>query len=420
MALRARIDWSFWACMTLWFLLLVNFNGLALNSGDAGVQFGFVRRMFGDAPTAVGYYFGLALVEAPLYAIGKVLDHLGLHTVAGHTVEESTVAFGLGLLTLIVWPLLRSLFRGLQLPHVSFALLAAGLGTPFFYYAAFSPGKNHALDAVLFTGVVYLTYRYFSRALPERWTPYAIGAVLGLSYTVRYFSGAEAVTLVAVLLLWRRFRHAAEIAVTSAVGCGLLFIIPHAFGVEVFTGGNYSPDVLTFAPLNPFRMLFTNHRGYLVWSPVAALAVIGLAHLFRRRPEHRRFLVATVVMAVGLMSAYVLVPFWDGTFAFGQRFFTPLFPVVAIGLGGLLDAVPRAGIAAASAAAAWTIYLCLNLVIIGGPQYLSTTSGGATDLALVAPRTNTSLGAYAFGVWHRSHLLGSFIAWPFGHTASRQ
>ena len=398
----------------VWMLCVVNFDALGFPGGDEQVQFTFVRRMFGDAHHAVGYYFGLALVEAPFYALGKLFDHAGLHTVSGHPVERTVVALGLGLLTLVAWPSLAAVARGLSLRHVGVAVLAAALGTPFFYYATFVPAKNHALDGVLFAGVLYLTYRYFRRDPPERWVTYGLGAIFGFAYTVRYFNGAEAIALVAALVLWRRIRHAAEIAVTSAAVCLLLFLIPRAFGVDVFAGGSYSAEnVLTFAPLNPLRMLFTDHRGYVVWSPVAGLAVVGLVHLFRSRPAQRRFLVATVAMSLAVIASYSLVAFWDGTLAFGQRFYTPLFPVVAIGLAGLLDLAPTIAAVTMSAAVAWSLFLCFNFVTIGGPQYLTTTTGGASDLALVPVRDHTSVGAYGFGIWHRSNLLRPFFAWPF-------
>ncbi len=417
---RARVDWGIVASGAIWLLCVVNFSSLRIVTSDERVQFDFVERMFGDVPNALGYYFGLALVEAPFYALGKLLGSLGLHTVSGHPVEQTAVALGLGLLTLASWPLLRATFGALSLPRPGFSILAAGLGTPFFYYAAFVPGKNHALSGVLFTAVVFLVVRSFRAAESERWVPPAIGAVFGLAYTVQYFNGAEAVVLIALLLWWRRIRDAVEIAVVSAAVCLLLFVIPTAFGVHVFAGPYKADDVITFAPLNPLRMLFTDHRGYFVWAPVAALAVIGIVLLFRQRPHHRRVLVAVAGMALGLIVSYSLIPFWDGTWAFGQRFYTPLFPVVAIGLGGLLEVRPRLGTAAAVVATAWTLFLCFNLVTIGGPQYRSDTPGGASDLALLVHRTHTGLGAYGFGIWHRSNLLEPFVAWPFGtHTSAR-
>jgi hypothetical protein len=410
-------DWGVLLSAGVWIVLVVNFSALALVTGDEEVQLTFVKRLFGDAPRALGYFFGLGLVEAPFYALGKLLDAAGLDTVAGHPVEETVIALGLGLLTVAAWPLLATVLRGLSLGHAGFAILAAALGTPFFYYATFVPGKNHALDGLLFCAAIYLVFRYFRADTPERWVPYALGALYGLACAVRYFNGAELALLLLLLVVWRRYRHAAEIALTASVAFLLLMLIPRALGVPVFShtvGGNYTTTILVFAPLNPLRMLFTDHRGYFVWAPVAALAVPGLVLLFRRRPEHRRFLTTIVAMGLGLVAAYAFVPFWDGTWAFGQRFYTPLFPLVAIGLAGLLDAAPRLAGAAAAVAVSWTLFLCFNLVTIGGPQYLKTTPGGVEDLALVPVHTDTSPGAYGFGVWHKSNLLRPLFAWPFG------
>ena len=402
-----RREWMLLLSGIVWLLLVLNFTAMRVQSSDEQVQYRFVERLFGDARSAVGYYFGLGLIEAPFYALGALLDHVGVHAVDGNPVRQATVALALGLLTLSAWPLMASVIKGLQLHHAGAALLAAGLGTPFFYYATFVPGKDHAMDAVLFVAVIYLTYRYFrSGGAKERWIPFALGAVFGLSYTVRYFNGAEAVALLLVLVWKRRWRHASEIGLTSAAVCLLLFAIPAAFHVSVFSGGNYSAEnVLTFAPLNPLRMLFTNHRGYFVWSPVAALAVIGIVLLFRQRPEQRPFLITISAMGVAVMAAYTLIPFWDGTWSFGQRFFTPLFPLVVLGLAGLLEARPRVGLVASTLAVAWSLFLMFNLTLIGGPQYVSNTPGGATDLALVPIRTHTSVGAYLWGMKHRSNLL---------------
>jgi hypothetical protein len=399
-----RRDLPLLASCVVWLAFVINYNALKLVSGDEQVQYQFVQRLFGDRSHALGYYFGLGLVEAPFYALGKLLEHLGLQTIAGAPAREASVAFGLGLLTLLVWPLLTPILRGLDLPHAGFLILAAVIGTPFFFYATFEPGKNHALDAVLFSAVLYLVYRYLGAVRPERWLPPAIGALLGFSFTVRYFSGAEGLALLIVLAWYRRWRHAVEIAVTSAAVCLALFAIPRAFGVPVFGGGYNADNVIDFAPLNPLRMLFTDHRGYLVWSPVAVLAIVGLALLFRRRPGQRAFLVAATAMGIAIAASYSLIGFWDGTWSFSQRFYTPLLPLVVIGLGGLVEAAPRPAFAAAAVGCAWSLFLAFNLVTIGGPQYLSTIPGGASDLALVPARTHTSVGAYLWGVKHKSNL----------------
>ncbi len=398
-------EWALLASAAVWILFVLNFSALRSCDRRRGRPVHVRPAAFRGRSPALGYYFGLGLAEAPLYAGGKLLDTLGIHSIRGYPVEQTTIALGLGLLTLAAWPFMVGVLRGLRLRYAGPVLLAATLGTPFFYYATFVPGKDHALDAVLFSAVVYLTYRYFKSADPERGLPFALGVVLGYSYTVRYFSGAEAVVLVLALAWYRRWRHAVEIALTSAVVCGALMLVPIAYGVPIFGGGYRADNVLAFAPLNPLRMLFTNHRGLFVWSPVTALAAVGLGLLIARRPESRRFLVVVTAMGVAIMCSYTLVAFWDGTWAFSQRFFTPLFPLVVIGLAGLAAAAPRFTLVAATVTVAWSLFLAFNLTIIGGPQYLSNTPGGATDLALVPHRTHTSPGAYLWGVYHRSNLL---------------
>jgi hypothetical protein len=401
-----RRSWGLAASAFAWLLFLANFLVLTPTLSDGILQYRFVERLYGDRAHADGYYFGFGLVEAPFYGLGKLLESAGVHSVGGHPTRQAVISVGLAAITLAVWPLLGAVLRGLRLRHAGFAILAAALGTPFFFYATFFNGKNHALDTVIFCGVAYLAFRYFRAGrTPERWLPFALGALLGLSYTVRYFSGAEAVMLVAYLAWLRRWRHGLEIAATSAAVCLLLWIVPTVYGVHVFQGSTDPSNTLVLAPLNPLRMLFTNHRGLFVWSPVCVLAVVGLVVLFRRRPEHRRFLTALTLMSVGVVASYALVPYWDGTWSFSQRFFTSLLPIVAVGLAGLLELAPRPAIAGATVCAAWSLYLAFNLLTIGGPQYVSTIPGGASDVALIPERTHTSLGAYQWGIRRVSRLL---------------
>jgi len=404
--LRTLTPWQWVSIATcaLWAFFVLNFSALQMNIGDGTVQYQFVQRLFGDRAHAGGYFFGLGLAEAPFYGAGKILSHVGIRNIGGEPVREATIALGFGLLTTLAWPLLLPILRGLELPQPGLLVSAAVLGTPLFFYATFKPWKDHALDALLFSATLLLVYRYFGSDAHERRLPVAIGATLGLACTVRYFNGAEGVALVLMLMLLRRWRDAIEVTVAAVVAFLVLLAVPLSLGSSVFAGGSSPDSALTFAPLNPLRMLFTNHRGYFVWSPVAALGLIGFLLLLKSRPAHRLFLATAAVMGVAIVASYSLITFWDGTWSFSQRFFTPLFPLVAIGLGGLTLSLPRFTMVAATAACTWSLFLAFNLEIIGGPQYLSTVPGGATDVAAIPIRGHVSIGAYLWGVRHRSLL----------------
>lgn len=398
----ARADWVSIAACAVWAFSVVNFSALQVDQGDGTVQYQFVQRLFGDRSHAGGYFFGLGLLEAPFYGLGKILAHAGAGGIAGQPIGQVTIALGLGLLTMLAWPLLSPILRGLELPQPGLLIFAAIIGTPFFFYATFKPWKDHAPDALLFSACLLLVYRYFSTDAPACWLPVAIGALLGFSCTVRYFNGAEGVALVVVLLVLRRIRHAIEITVAASFTGLALFAVPLALGSSVFAGGDSPDSALTFAPLNPLRMLFSDHRGYFVWSPVAALGFVGYLLLLKTRPGQRLFLASAGVMGLAIIASYTLVVFWDGTWSFSQRFFTPLFPLVAIGVGGLAVSLPRVTLVAATITCAWSLFLAFNLEIVGGPQYLSTIPGGATDVATVPFHSDVSVGAYLWGIRHRS------------------
>jgi hypothetical protein len=124
-------------------------------------------------------------------------------------------------------------------------------------------------------------------------------------------------------------------------------------------------------------------------------------------------------MGLGIVLSYVFVSYWDGAWSFGQRYYTPLYPLVVIGLAGLWEAsrgALRVAVGAAMAVGAlWSIYLCLNLALIGwGGVYRGVTfSDGAGGVAQLPRRTHESTGAYLWSIYNRSRLVKPVVPWPF-------
>lgn len=404
----------------IWLLFVANFTLLHLSGGDAPIQYHWVQRLYGDRGHAIGYYFGLGLLEAPFYGAGKLFEQVGIHTFGGSSIEEAFVAIGTGLFVIPAAVLLVILLRDLDLPGAALALLAATFGTSLVWWVVFSPGKDHPADVAFFTLVMFLTYRYFSASEPTPWIPWALGAAIGFSITVRYFAGAEAIALFVVLLAYSRWRDAARLTIAATATFGVLLLIPWALGTPLF-GGGYSPSGhVGFFPLNPLRMLFTDHRGLFIWSPVTVLATLGLILLFRRRPECRSFLVAAYAMGASIILSYALIPFWDGAWSFSQRYYTPLFPLVVLGIAGLIEATRGVArgvvVAAVVLATAWSLVLCFNLAVIGEGKYTGpTVPDGAWGIALLPVRAHTSGGEYAWAVYDKSRLVKHVVPWPFAH-----
>jgi hypothetical protein len=351
-----------------WVLVAANFNRFTLDyTGDPQRVYAFLQRLFGDrSGGADAYEFGLALAWSPFYAVAKVFTFAGIDTIGGKPVGPAIVALSATVFTLGAAAIMVPVLRRLNLPHPALTLLCAVFGTPLFYYSTFGPGHTHAFETLLICATVALLYSYFQRDGGSWRLAIAIGALLSFSMAVRYFTAAEAVAIVLGLAWYRRWRDAALVVATPVLGGALLALVAYETSGDVLRGASSKGvggvgnalGVLVFAPLNPIRMLFTDRRGLFVWSPVVILAMVGFVRLLRRRPAARPFLVVCAAIALAIVVSYVFSPFWDGgPTSNNQRYYTPLFPFVAIGLGGLLEWRPHPVRVAALVATVWTVAL---------------------------------------------------------------
>ncbi|HET8892678.1 MAG TPA: hypothetical protein VFM96_01080 [Gaiellaceae bacterium] len=382
---RVRANAGPLVAFCLFALFALNFNAYRV-FGDGAIPFDFTRYLFGEDVHPISYQFGLALLDAPFYGIGKLISAAGLAEIQGAPVGAAMISFAANAFVVGAAGAALVLLRGLRLPGAGFALAAAVFGMPLFYYGTFSPSYTHASDALLLTTAAMLVFWYFrGGSLPAL---VLAGCVLGLATTVRYFNGAEAAAFVGSLMVLGHRRHALVAGASTVATAGLLFLIPVGLGVPTLVPG-YTPEAaLRFTPQASLEMLFSNHRGLLVWSPVALLGFIGFARVFRTRVANRPFLGTLVAMGAALLVAYSFIPFWDGGWSFSQRYLTGLFPIVVIGLAGLFEWRRIPTVALASLAALWSVYLGLNHVF-GALQ-----SDGAVQIAAMLGDGRRSAGDF--------------------------
>jgi hypothetical protein len=390
----------------IWMLFALNFEVFTIaTDGDARVQYTLVRRIFGSHDHAVGYQFGLAIIEIPFYGIGRLVATLGIAKIGHAPVEQATIAFAVMLATLATLLLTARLIRSLGLPFSNFAALAATFGMPLFYYGTWEPGKDHVWDTLLFVGALLVLLAYERSGFTDTTLLVVLGVLFGFAATVRYFSAPAAGVLLISLLVLRRFRHAMTFALVAAATWGLLLLVPLMVGASL-TGDGYDSRVLAFDPLAPVKMLVTDHRGLFVWSPIALVGLAGYLRLLRRGQQDRTFFVIAGTMAIAILLSYSAVSYWDGTWSFSQRFLTPLTPLVAVGIAALSQLSRRWTLALSTIAVAWTVFLALNLELIGPPANdYSTIRGGASDMALQVTRDHVTLGEYIWALRHRARLI---------------
>jgi dolichyl-phosphate-mannose-protein mannosyltransferase len=403
-----RLDWRSLAAVELvWFGFALVFTPLALPGGDATYAFAFLRALFGEKSHVVtGYQAGLSYFETPFYGIGRALKWLGVDSIAGHPIGPAAIALGMILLGGLTIAGAAGVVKALGFQHSSLVAGAAVFGTTVFFYATFSPGQTHTVDAMTSTIVAALALGAFRRNWELRWLV-AVGVVVGIAMTVRYFDGAQAAGLGAVLLLHRRIRETVVLAIATAAAFGV-FLIPVALvGVPLF-GGGFSPNhYVTWSPASPLKMLFTDHRGVFVWTPLVFLGCVGLVRLIRTRRAERPFYLFVAASALILLALQSTVAFWDAGWSFSNRYLTQLFPLVFVGVAGLLDWRPRLTGALGLVAVAWSVYLGLSLTTV---QVFDLKHQGASDVARPVLSGQVSPGEFGYGLYAHSILLQRIAA----------
>jgi hypothetical protein len=83
-------------------------------------------------------------------------------------------------------------------------------------------------------------------------------------------------------------------------------------------------------------VLFSSEHGLLVWTPVIALACIGVVIFVLREPRVGGAILAAMLAFYFLIACY---PDWAGISSYGNRFFVSLTPIFIIGLAVFFDRI---------------------------------------------------------------------------------
>lgn len=336
--------------------------------GDGLVYFNLLRRFFGEEPDfAYAYQFGSAVWNVPFFLVGKAFGIVfGFQPDIFHvSFEEISITVATNAAFVLTLYLGWRILRELDLPRGPAVLFLTTFGTPLFFYIVFDPAGKHAVDTLVLTAA---TWAFLQCSSPEAVrAAAALGALAGWSLNIRWANVAFFVPLGLALVLRGRWRLGTVMTASAAVTAVAILVLPALRGIEYFfplidqpseavvrlaAGGDgllpaapVELDRLTrfFDPTIPVKMLFSEHRGLFLWTPLTAAAAIGFALAFARAGStggNVAFYRGLAAAALGLLAIHVLWPKWDGGFAFSQRFLTGLFPLFLIGVAEL---VRRAG-----------------------------------------------------------------------------
>jgi hypothetical protein len=361
---------------SLWFDHDVSFDNEYRYFADHGIaDSGFVQTNL-DRVTPTGHRVtfatvGPALLWAPFYAIGDGVARVARLAGADVAVDGystpyvAAVCYGSACYGFAALLLAGALVRELGVRESRAALLAVWLGTPLFFYMYLAPVFAHACSAFAVALLLWVWVK-----VRHRWSVrdgLTLGALAALVAMVRE---QDALLVIGPALdflaawFWRRrtagggtpvvrARHFLACAAAGALGFAAVYW-PQVLAYETLNGRLGPSQLVTrkmsWTSPHFWAVLFSPAHGLFAWTPLALVAVAGLAWLASGRAKAgcadcRWVGVLGLVMVLAQTYVSGSVESWTVAGAFGQRRFVSVTPLLVLGLAALASSAraPRPG-----------------------------------------------------------------------------
>lgn len=325
-------------------------------AADAGFHETFLERETETGRRINFGTIGCAILWSPFYAAADLYVAATGGTRDGFSRPYvAAVAYGSAVYGWLALVLAASLAASLVGRGQS-AALVVWLGTPLLFYMYVAPPMSHACSAFAVALFVWTWWR-----VRARWSvagAVALGLSAALMAMVReqdlFFVAGPALDLLLTLREQWWLRHGREaLGTVRAAGAGAgafaLGLLPQLAAYWALNGYP-GPSRLVRRKMNWLAphaadVLVSPAHGFLVWTPLAALALAGLVWLTfaeaasgEQTRARRRFAVCALAMIACQVYVAGSVESWTVAGAFGQRRFVAVTALLVVGLAALFAA----------------------------------------------------------------------------------
>jgi hypothetical protein len=240
------------------------------------------------------------------------------------------------------------ILRRLLLRHfhdwiTALVLFALVFGTNLFYYTTREAAMPHAFNFFLFALFIWITIKWheqqrFKYAL-------ALGLVFGLISLIRPSNALIAVFFMLYdvksfrelgkrpLLFIKKWKH-----ILIIIFSAFLVFVPQFIFWKTNTGSwflySYGDEGFFFTNPQIINGLFSYRKGWLVYTPLMIIALIGIFMLVRKQKQF-----FTPILVFTILNIYVIYSWWCWWYggSFGSRPMIDSYPMMAIALAGFID-----------------------------------------------------------------------------------
>jgi len=302
-----------------------------------------------STPTDNGPIFkmtmGLSYLYLPFFASGHLIASLSGYETNGFSepykimlLIGGLVYYFLGLY--YVRKLLKQYFNE---TIVSIVLVLIGLGTNLLFYSTINATMSHVYNFALFAMFIYYTRNWHNN--PSLKNASLIGLLFGLISLIRPSNAAIAIVFVLYnISSTRQLKERASLFLNNYKSILLITIISAIIWIPQFlywkyiTGSylfySYKDESFFFSNPHIIKGLFSFQKGWLIYTPIMAFALLGFVFMKGNVKNLRPFLIIFITLMI-----YITFSWWcwwyGGTF--GQRSMIDFYALLAIPLASFVQ-----------------------------------------------------------------------------------
>jgi hypothetical protein len=294
----------------------------------------------------IKYTSGLAILLSPFFLIAHFLASIFDYKNDGFS-EIYRICMALGMICWVLlglYYLLALLREYFSKPVAAATIIAISLCTNLYYNTAYSSIMSHALLFALYSLLLYATHRFYQGPSAKR------SIILGLLCGFITLTIMTELYCILIPLLWNftsireRFSFIATNVKNVMIAIGF-FALPFSFqifywlsltGSFVFNG--YVGESFHFNDPQIMYGLFNFDNGWLPWSPIMILALLGIFLL--RKHVSSVFLMTIILVPLHI---YIIYSWWCFNYinGFGSRPMEHLYPLLSFSMASFFCALFR-------------------------------------------------------------------------------
>lgn len=294
------------------------------------------------------YTLGLALINLPFFLIGHLFAWLLNFPLDGYSMPYE-VAFGIGSLfyTIVGLIYFRKILRHFFNDRiVSIVLVLIVLGTNYFHNATFGRAFTHTFSFTFLSILIWYTIQFHQKINIKN--ALLVGSSLGILGLIRI----PDLLFGLIPLLWnvniygsllkkgiyfiKNYLKEILIIICSFLGFMFLQFIYWKLATGHFVFNSYANNAGEgFDWLNPYivQFLFSFKKGWLIYTPIGILIVVGLVFLWKKNRNERIFVYAFLLFLF-VVSCWTT---WWYAGSFSQRPMIDIYVIGGISLGALFS-----------------------------------------------------------------------------------